>query len=1024
MIRSILGSSKMIIVILSIFIFSTQIYAQGTVKYSGTVIDSDNYPVVGAVVSEKGTNNATITDIDGNFTLVGTKGGSTLIVSFIGMATQEVKGSENMKLTLQTDMIGLDEVIAIGYGTQKKMDIVGSVSAVKGEKMNTAPAPSLTQNMSGKLPGVITSQNSGTPGFEDMNIVIRGKGTKNNSNPLVLVDGVERSWSRIDPNDIASMTVLKDAASTAVYGARAANGVILIITKRGATGKPTIAYSASFGVQEPTKMLDYLNSYDYARYFNEALLNTKDGDSDGLNLFTDEQLEGYKNGTLSDTDWHDITFDNNATVQSHNLSLSGGSENSKYYLSVGYFDQNGLYDISNFNRYNVRLNVDAKINNSISVGADLSTRSEKATRSPNDDDALWLMAENTKPIEPMELPDSLKADGTYAFSGFDGNPWAEANGIGYKKVDVNYVESTFKVDIDIPWVDGLKVTGKYSLDKKYTHDKTFQYGYDVYAYQVGTDQWQFIPDGKDQELTEWKENFERKTSQIAATYESSIGNHSISALALFERENTSQNKMTASRAGFLSKDVDYLFAGNEDKKDNDGTASETAREGYVARVSYNYSSKYYLQANGRYDGSYRFAPGQRFGFFPSASAAWRISEESYMQEISWLDNMKIRSSYGLLGNDNISAFQYLGGYGFDDGRGYTVGGKHNLALAETTAANEGVTWETTATLNFGVDLSVLDGKFSLEADYFNRHTTDMLIKSSGLVPTSAGINLPKVNSGEMEVKGFEILARHRNTIKEIDYSIEGTVTYAKNNVIDIDESDDVLPGRKQEGRPDGTVFGYESLGLFQSQEEVDNWTLDQDQNGNSSIRPGDIKYRDQNNDNKLDVNDIVPIAYTGFPELTYGINIYGGYKGFGLTLNFQGATKMDRAVILDRPFKQDVNVISEVVENSWRPDNTGAKYPRLYSGGATNNMNSTNQSDFWYRSGSYCRLKNAQLDYTFDSKLLKSYSIESLKLYVAGTNLLTFSKTKYEDPEVKNTKSHLGIAPIMSSYTFGLNVSF
>ncbi|MBI9057356.1 MAG: TonB-dependent receptor [Labilibaculum sp.] len=1009
------------------FFISTSLFAQSK-QISGLITGQDGEPIIGASIVVKGTYTGTVTDFDGKYTIGVEEENSFLVFSFLGMKTIEmpVAGKTTINVAMENETIGMDEVVVVGYGTAKKVDLTGSVAAVKGDKLNTAPSASLVANIAGKLTGVVTTQLSGSPGFEDNNIVIRGKGTQNNSDPLVLVDGVEREWSRIDPNDIASMTVLKDAASTAIYGARAANGVILVTTKRGKEGKPTVNYNASYGFQKPTKILDYLNSYDYARYSNQAFTNANDGDATGLDLYTAEQLEGFKNGTLTDTDWIGEAFDNSATIQTHNVSLSGGQEAAKYFLSVGMMDQNGLYDISNFKRFNARLNVDAKVNDYITIGMDMAMRSEDATRSPEDDDELWLKTHNTIPTHPANLPEELQGLGAYAFSGFDGNPDAWANDTGYKNVGNDFYESTIKMNVVIPWVQGLSVNGRYSFDKRFTHDKQFKHGYDTYSYSRGTDEWSKIPDGVTPSLTEWKQTRERRTIQTSINYTNTFGKHKFTGLLLFERNEEEKDRLTASRTGFISNDVDYLFAGNPDQKDNDGSASEQAREGYVGRVDYNYANKYYFQVNGRYDGSYRFAPGQRFGFFPSASAAWRLTEENFMKDASWLDLMKVRSSYGILGNDNLAAFQYLGGYSFDgNGRGYNVGGVHRLAIAESTAANEDVSWESTATFNIGLDLGMFDGKFSFEGDYFYRHTTDMLINSSGLVPQTAGITLPKTNSGEMEVKGFEILARHRNTVGDFEYTIEGTMTYAKNELLDVNEADDVLPGRKKEGRSIGTQFGYKSDGLFQSQAEIDAWGLDQDKSGNSTLRAGDIKYVDQNDDGILDVNDIVPIANTDFPEIVYGINLALSYKGFGLTANFQGATNVDREIYLDRPFNLGgVNTIYEIAENSWTPENTNARYPRLVADGTSNNSRNTTKSDFWYRSGGYCRLKNLQLDYSFSSEKLKSLGLGSLRVYVAGTNLLTFSKTKYEDPEVQNTQGHLGIAPLMSSYTMGLNVSF
>ncbi len=1009
------------IIFFSLFICSScWVMAQQRIV-TGTIISAENgegLPGVNIII--KGSTDGTITDVNGKFSLSVPAANTVLIFSFVGYIQSEIEVGDKSVIDLEMipDISTLQEVVVIGYGTQKKVDVTGSVSNISGKNLSKAATPALTQNLAGKLTGVIINQENGQPGFERTNIFIRGRSTLNNNSALILVDGIPRTWDRIDPNDIESITVLKDAASTAVYGARAANGVMLITTKRGNTGKAQLSYSGFVGQQSPTVVPEMMNAYEYAKFFNEALTNAGQDQR-----FSDDQVEAFRNGTSASTDWWSEVFKSNAFVHQHNLALSGGTDNVKYYISVGHLDQDGLSRNSGFQRDNISANIDTKVTKGLTVSTDISFRVEDKVRSSRNEDAIFQSVVFSQPTEIAHVPASIDPDGL-GFNGFLGSPIGITDRSGTFNQKDNYLFSTLKVKYEFPMIKGLTAQGRFSFDKSFRNVKEFSHEYDFYINSDADNSWLLTPANLDETfLKSIKRDANEQTTQLSLSYNRNFDKHTLGVLFLYERSSNDLELTEASRKGFTSISIPQLFAGSTEFINNFGLATEGAREGYVGRITYNYDEKYYIQTNFRYDGSFNFPKEGRWGFFPSVSVGWRISEEDFFANSSLISNLKIRGSYGQVGNDRVAPFQFLNSYVSRGVNGYVLGDGTTIyrnGIRQDVLANPNITWETATETNLGLELGLFQNKITLELDYFNKRTEDILVRRNLSIPEEFGAQLPTENFGIVENKGIEAALLYTNDIGEFSYSIGGNITYARNTIIEQDEPEDVSEGRRRTGRSIGQFFGYVSQGLFQSQEEINGWA-DQGQVDNpSSIQPGDIKYLDVNGDNVINAEDIQPIGNSLIPEVIYGVNLGASYKGLALTLNFQGATSFDRPVRLQAPFQLDANALS-ILSDSWRPDNTGAEFPRLIAGGTPNN---NLDSDYWLRKGDYFRLKNLQLSYNLPKKLLPANVIKDVGVYIAATNILTFTKNKFVDPETYSNQGRFLVFPPLKSVRLGLNLTF
>ena len=1005
--------NKILLILLLLVFAVAQIFAQ-EIGLKGNVASADGEDLIGVTITVKGSNRGVTTDVNGDYVIT-VKKGDVLVFSYIGFSTVErTVTNNNLDVVMEPSSEMLAEVVTVGYGVQKKVDMTGSVSTVQGDVLLKAPTPNLANALTGKMTGVITTQQTGKPGLDDPAFFIRGKSTFNDNSTLLLVDGIERSISKLDPNEIESITVLKDAASAAVYGARAANGVIIVTTKRGREGKTKINYSGTFGFQAPTVIPEMMNAYEYAKYLNLAL----DNFNNNTPRFTESQIQAYKNGIMPSTDWWKETLKERAGIQQHSLTVNGGSKTTKFFTSLGYLDQDGLYDLSGFKRYTVRSNIDTQISNDFSISLDLAGRYEKINQSAIGD-GLFSTIINSKPTERPYVPNEIELGGL-SWNGQPSSPIGQAERAGYNKTENSVFQSTLQGIYNVPFVKGLKARASFSYDRWFSKAKTFSTPYEFYQYDRVIDTYTKRKTGGGINLYEGTAEDERFTLQTAFTYDVTLNNtHNISALLLFEESSYKYSDLHASRVNYISTSIDQLFAGPDKDKDNGGLARETVRQGYVGRLNYNYLSKYLFQFNFRYDGSYNFPKGKRWGFFPAVSAGWRISEEPFLKNNAIFHNLKLRASYGEFGNDRVAAYQFMSGYRFNSGA--LIGGSFQSGINDTGIANPNITWETASNTDVGLDFSLFNGKISGEFTYFYKKTRDILLPRSASTPQSFGAILPDENIGKVDNYGIESILRYTNKVGDINFMVEGNITYAKSKIIFMDEAINKLDYQRLTGRPFNQFSGYKALGLFHSQEEIDNSAV-QDGRGNTSLKVGDIKYEDFNKDNVIDGKDVQFIGKSEIPEIIFGLNIGLSYKNFDMTMNFQGATGFDQYLRWD-PFNLESNALA-IFKDSWSEDNPNAKYPRLYAGTVQNNRE---KSSFWLYDGTYVRLKNFELAYTFNKEdFLKRIGIQNLRVFVSGNNLLTFSKMKDFDPETPNIDpdKNAYYYPQMKAYNFGFNLEF
>ncbi|QCW99483.1 TonB-dependent receptor [Aggregatimonas sangjinii] len=984
---------------------------------TGTVTDEAGVPLPGANVIEKGTTNGVVTDFDGNYSIEISDQNAILGFSSLGFLAVEVPVGSNTTInaTLKEDAQNLEEVVVVGYGTQQKEDVTGSLSQVDGEALTIAPPPNLSAALSGQLSGVIAVQTSGQPGQDNAQFQIRGRSTLGNNNPLVLIDGVERPFQRVNPFEVASVTALKDAASTAVYGSRAANGVLLVTTNRGRAGKPTINFSSQYGWQSPTRRPDLMNASQYVLAFRQSFLNRGTA-PDALPF--DDLVADAEAGTLTSYDWWNETLKNSAPQQQYNFSVNGGNERLRYFFSYGFLDQGAFYENAGFKQSSIRSNVDADITDRLKFRLNVAGRLENTLRSADNDSEIFSNALRANPLFPVFVDGLPGAEGlppnSLGFDGFSGNSVGDANRNGSDKRDSDYFQTNFQLEYDIPWIEGLSAKAMYSYDRNISKRKSFFTPY--ISYQRNEADGQLIPNVSDNLsfLDESRGDFTQQTTQLSLSYKKEFENHSISVLGLFEQIEQKSDVITAFRDGFISPAIQELFAGNVGNDQNGGQASETARRGYVGRIDYGFKNRYLFQANLRLDQSYIFPKENRNGYFPAFSAGWRISEEAFMVDSEFITDLKLRGSWGITGNDRVNPFQFTTGFGFDGG--YVSDGIFLPGISPSGIPNPNITWETATTTDIGLEAEFLNGKWGLEVDYYTKRTEDILAQRSLSVPGTFGAQLPSENIGIVDSWGWEFTATHKNTIGDnFYYNIDANLTLARNEIVFIDEPEGVLPGASLTGKEIGVRVGFVADGLFQNQAEIDNAAT---QFG--ELAPGDIRYVDINGDGVVNQDDRQAIGSSNTPGLIYGLNMDFGFKGLRLAFNFQGATDYTREVE-PRGFLLDVGNNFAVLTDSWTVDNPDARYPRILPDGNTNN-NQT--STFWVEEVSFLRLRRAQISYDFSSvsEKLEDIGVKNLSLNVSGTNLLTFTNISLGDPE--GTEGNSLFYPISRVVSVGLNIGF
>lgn len=989
-------------------------------EITGKVTDSDGLPLPGVSIIVKGTTIGTVTNNDGLFSLNIPLNAETLQFSFVGMRTQEVVvGSQTIiDITMIVDAIGIHEVVAIGYGTQTKVNLTGAVATVNNEELVEVPVASTTQALAGRLPGLISKQSEGKPGTTP-SLSIRGFGT-----PLVIVDGIEQdNYHNIDPNEIESFSVLKDA-SAAVYGARAGNGVILITTKRGKTGKPRISFNNSVSAQAPTIYPEFVDSWEYAIIQNEA--NEFAGTAP---MFSDEEIQKFKDGT--DPDYPNI--DHYATVikrwslmENSNLNVSGGNEKVNYFFSVGYLYQDGIYRSNgvDMNRYNIRSNIDIKITDNFSVELDLSTRKTVNHDVPFSSHEIFQTIGTTTNRFPSSYPDPDKI--TYVGRSSH-NPQIKINPdlSGYNNTNRQYQTGALALKYEIPFIKGfnVKIKGNYIGDERY--NKTWTKPYSTYYYDRINDNYTVASSGGKYSLTEREDRAQELTFQGLLEYENTSTDHDVKALLVSEIIDTRSNWFNAYKDGFISGAVDQMFAGSSENMSTNGSAFEESRMSYVGRLNYGYRSKYLLEGTVRYDASSRFDKDYRWAFFPSISLGWRISEEKFLQEnASFIDNLKLRLSYSHTGYDrNAIAYQYLSTYQFNTQ--YVFGSSPYKTIESNGIENPLISWEDIYTYNAGLDITTWNGLLGAELDMFYRLRDGILGTKTSTLPNTFGATLPQENINSIDNRGFEFVLKHMNRINKFKYSVNANVSWTRAKYVDYAEQDYEDPDEerlyKRTGNWTNRIFGYKTDGFFQTQEEIDNSTIDYDLKGNATLQPGMIKYVDVNNDKVINWRDQVEIGKGSTPDIMFGLNINCDYKGFDFSMLWQGAA--DFNILFEQNMRTLTinsvwNSYKFLYDGRWTPDRTNAVFPRTTNG---HNSYHNRTSDVWLKSGDYIRLKNISIGYTLPESLVNRINFNKIRIYFAGYNVLTIDKLgKFPfDPEgIGSSWTY----PVYKSFSFGLNI--
>lgn len=997
---------------------------QQTRKITGRILDENGEPLIGVSVMLKGTSNGTITNIDGDYTLSGDiTDKSVLEVTYIGMKKQEITvgNRTRINITMTSDNEMLDEVIVMGYGTQRKGNLTGSVSAIKSEKLTIAPIGNVTNALAGQLPGLIVKQTSGIPGSDGSTLRIRGFDA-----PLVIVDGIEGDFNNIDASQIESISILKDGAAS-IYGARAGNGVILVTTKRGIDSKPVISLNTSFTLQGQTNVIKPGSSGQRAEWLREEHINK------GLPMeqvpYTEEQIQKYYNGTdpnYLNSDWYDAVIRDWAPQQNHNLSIRGGSNKIKYYGYIGYNDQETIVKTGggSYKRYNVQSNIDAKITDRISFTLDMLLTKENqffpTVGSGFGHSNFWSIIYDSDPRYPIYLPDRSKL--SYGGLSYGNALFASNTNLGgYSDTDKNRIRANGGLIYEFKYVKGLKAKMSISYDTYNQNYKYFNKQGKFYSYNIDSDTYTF--ERASQDPTGVTEVFGRGyslTQQYSLQYERLFKEkHRVSALALFETIDYNDKNVETGRTGFMSTILDQLFAGNGTTSFNNGWESEMGRASWVGRINYSYMDKYLIETILRADASAKFPKNSRWGYFPSVSLGWVLSQESFMKSLKAIDNIKLRASYGESGNDNVGSFKYLAGYAFDGS--YKIGDEIKSGLYAVGLANPILTWETMKIYNGGIDLSFFNRKLYGTVDAFYRVRDGIPGSRSVSLPSSFGAELPLENLNSIDTRGWELNLGTSGNFGNFMYDISGNLSWARSKWRKYDEPIYSDPDQeriyKREGRWTDVRYGYISEGLFTSQAEIE--ALDftyKDLNGNSSLRPGDIKYVDLNGDKVLDWKDQKEIGKGTLPTWTYGFNMNFKYHGFDLSALFQGAFGYTTYIDLTKAAS------TLKYDNRWTEKENNPNSLVARPGGASTNKY---YSDFNNHSTAYLRLKNLSIGYELPKGLVSKAGIQQLRIYIAGTNLFTLSSLhKYGvDPEVPEG-SPAYYYPQQRTLSVGLNLSF
>ncbi|MFC3559265.1 SusC/RagA family TonB-linked outer membrane protein [Pedobacter jamesrossensis] len=1017
---------------------------QKQITITGYVYDDANLPIPGASVGEKGTKNITQTNNDGFFTLKVSSPASVIVVGSVSFITKEVKvGTQNsIKVFLQTSVSSLDDVVIVGYGVQKKATNTGAQSSIESKTLVQSPVANISNSLVGRVAGLSAVQASGEPGADQSTIRIRGVGTFGGSqDPLILVDGIQvNNYNNIDPNEIENITVLKDASSTAVFGIRGANGVILITTKAGKIGAPSISYTFNYAINKFTDIRENMNSFDYANSFNQALFNDayiNDSQASFTPRFSQSDLAKYRSGEdpvfFPNVNWYDLIFKPSAGQQQHNLNIRGGTEKVKYFISAGFFDQEALFNTNavasavdqqlKYRRYNFRSNLDFEVTKKFKVTLRLSSQTEDRS-GPNVANTRGII-DNVLRATPLSSPGIIDGKLISLSGNGSDNPLIGLYNNGYRTRFNNTLNGSIRLDHNLDFITpGLTTHAEVAYQNFNAQQTTYTNSVVLYrAIRGANGATNIVPLGDEQTLGGFAvapDKNNRLTSEFAFDYKRKFGNHYVTGLALY-------NQIRATDPSYFD-----LVA--------------NTYQSVVGRATYDFKSKYLVEIALAYNGSENFAPGQRFGFFPSFSAGWVPTQEGFFPKNKILSFLKIRGSYGEVGNDQIgsnflqsnnrflyrpTAFNRTGGYytGLNLSGYRLIGGRNGTR--EGRGSNPNLTWERAIKSNIGFDANLLDERFNLTFDIFQENR-DNILATFQTIGGNLGFQAAPENFGKMKNRGLEFDLGFKDKIGEFNYFIRGNYSFARNTILEQDEITRTFSYQNRTGNRFGQGFGLIADGFFNSWEEVNDANRPFYDVQNNKLQPGDVKFRDVNGDGIVNFDDVVPIGYSDIPEVTYGFNIGGTFKGFDFSVLFQGTdnvslqySRRTTQAFFDAIPTGAVNTLLE----SWTPERYAQglpiNFPRFAVGNNTSDKNNYRTSTLFYADASYLRLKNVEIGYSLSSKVFQKLRIKSARFYITANNLFTWSKVvKGIDPENPTTNANEEPYPLVKTVNFGTSINF
>jgi TonB-linked SusC/RagA family outer membrane protein len=1022
-----------------IIITPTTLMQQQSLVITGTVTDEHGEPIPGVNVVVKGTVNGVVTDVSGKYSIKVPDESITLEFSFIGYATQGIspKNRTVIDVVLYEISRSLDEVVVIGYGTQKKVNLTGAVSAVQGSELHQVPTSNLSNLIAGLVPGATVSQTNGRPGSAS-NIVIRGKGTWNNQNPLYVIDGFVRdkeAFDAIDPNEVETISVLKDAASASIYGSRAANGVLLVTTKKGKIQAPEITYKGMITTESRVKKIDQLSAVESAILFNDFLKINKTPDGD-ITYFMPDEIQYFQDHPDAYRTWLDQVW-NTPVTQQHNLSVNGGTEKLRYFMSAGYYNGAGFLQSINYKKQNFRINVEANIMKGLTANVflDLNNKVSNQPNWPNDGGVfdMWNIINGLM----VRAPYNRAAVGGLP----NGSAWHPISAIntGSNRNNNDDYNGILKLTYALPFVKGLELGASYNQSRSNQFVKQFFQFHPVYNFQRSGSHNHIVTDdavllnsnmiaaGSSYEYIQ-EDYIRERTEQFNTSmrYQNSFGKNNVGVVLVYEQTEIFSDKFMGRGETFDTYAIEQIDAASNDaaRRTASGSGSELGRLSYVGRLNYDYGGKYLFEGSFRYDGSIIFPPKNRWGFFPSLSTGWRISDETFFEEnIKFINNLKLRYSIGLLGNDAVTAYQYQQNYNYS---GVMYYGTTYKGIALGRLPNENITWEKSRTNNLGIDAGFLDNALTFTGDFFYRHTYDILRSRILTVPGTFGATLPDENYAIVDVKGLDVSVGYRNQIGKVQYGIVGNIGYAIDNVVQIDVPANIRPYQNPLNLPLNTLKGYKSAGILRTQEDIDNYKAKVSTIFGRVPEIGQLVFQDirgvtsEEPDGIIDANDQEVLSTKGDPRLNYGFKFDIAWKAFRINMLWQGLGMWD--IMMDEKTRD--NRINDNVtlfglwRDYWTPENPNATMPRV--GGSGIDTSVSQPSDFWIQNGSFLRLKDLSISYSLPQSIIEKIYAKNISFLLSGTNLLTLTKYKHHDPEQRELASY----PTMRAITFGLNVTF